>query len=1405
MLTCSNMKDGCAILLILTITCICAQNVYHVKPTLDTPCPYDTCHTFTDYMGEVGDQYFTANTSRIVLLFLSGDHVVDGGVITLSNANVLFQGNSTSIPDITSRIVCTKPTSFQFVNIEKVELKFLTFISCGITQLGPEPANPFKFCSYAYYGQDCRTMKCMGAICVSSVVDFKLINCFVTNSYLALFVCDSQVTLQDNKFTNNTAKFGSGISAYKSNLTLARKNVFAVNKAYICGGGIYAENCSIGINGSVVFANNRAIDGGGIFVRFSNLIIDGKGVFVRNLAKSGGGMHVRSSNVTSYGSTIFLQNSAWNFGGGVILIGGNHFPTISKYGSTLTLYTNSKFIHNVGRFGGGIYVSDIVQIDGNIQLINNVGQDAGGGIYINGGIVNFRGHSSFQNNVGYRGGGMSVQSATVSFEGNHSFSGNTATESGGGIWVFESTMISEETSILTLTQNIAHAYGGGICVEHSLSALLLKGSDTFNKNSGVFGGALSAKSSRLKLNKNTTFVQNVADQGGAIFLEDSPQCTLNGTSTFLGNSVNGYGGGIHSFRSLLFFGGTQLFTNNTAAYGGAMALTGRDETELHLLPNTVAKFVGNYAKHRGGALAVEDNPFTSCSSDNATKHFKEVCFLRTNPGFCIQPDKITTCKFAISLRFANNVAEEAGNILYGGNIGMCKVEIHFPNTIRYLLSGAQAFKVYGEFLGRPSATSEVSSDPFRVCACSDGQLETNCSQPHSNYDTLIYPDLKLQIPLNFSTHTHTDIPPPWPDTNSDNSSGPFQVCDYSSCAYSELVYDVHPGETFEVQIVVVGQLFGTVPGVVHTKFDTVGGIVKLGHLQSTQFVNKTCTPVNYTVFSKDLRSANEVLLRLFAEGPCSSFGHPLSISVKLHPCPVAFTLSAEGRCICERRLQRYTNSCDIDGASIQGDGEFWVGLVTDIGNYSSRLILHPHCPFDYCRARPIRFTIDNRDLQCACKRSGILCGACQSGYSLALGSSQCLQCSNKYLSLITVFILAGFILVITLFTCKITVSAGTISGLTFYANILAVNRAVFFQPEETNILTVFIAWLNLDLGIETCFTEGMDTYTKTWLQFVFPIYIWILVGLITCVTYYSTRMARIIGPTNPVAVLVTLFLLSYTKLLRTIITVFSFTTLDYPNDESMLVWVHDANIGYLKGKHIALFLAALLVSLLLCLPYTVLLVFGQWIQTKSNLRLLSWVKRPQVRALFDAYYGPYKNRHRYWVGLLLLLRFIIFIILAVIDINSPRDPGVNLFIIIATSVGLQTWVWNAGGMYKKWYLNTLESSFILNLALLAAATHHIRLAGGNQAAVVHSSISVAFITFIIIIIYHICQQVRESRVWRSSILPQLKQLRLRQKKSRQEEPAAVKMEGNVPQSPAVNRVVPTTFIEIREPLLDSEV
>ena len=91
--------------------------------------------------------------------------------------------------------------------------------------------------------------------------------------------------------------------------------------------------------------------------------------------------------------------------------------------------------------------------------------------------------------------------------------------------------------------------------------------------------------------------------------------------------------------------------------------------------------------------------------------------------------------------------------------------------------------------------------------------------------------------------------------------------------------------------------------------------------------------------------------------------------------------------------------------------------------------------------------------------------------------------------------------------CKLTVAAGTINGLVFYANIVTVNRAISFPPNQTNILAVFISLVNLDLGFEACFFDGMDEYSKTWLQFIFPLYVWSSIVLIVIASEYSSRIS----------------------------------------------------------------------------------------------------------------------------------------------------------------------------------------------------------------------------------------------------------------------------------------------------------
>ena len=337
----------------------------------------------------------------------------------------------------------------------------------------------------------------------------------------------------------------------------------------------------------------------------------------------------------------------------------------------------------------------------------------------------------------------------------------------------------------------------------------------------------------------------------------------------------------------------------------------------------------------------------------------------------------------------------------------------------------------------------------------------------------------------------------------------------------------------------------------------------------------------------------------------------------------------------------------------------------------------------------------------------------------------------------------GVALVFLLLVCKLTVATGTLSGLVFYANIIDANHAIFLPEKSTNAFSVFIAWLNLDFGIETCFYNGMDAYSKTWLQFVFPVYIWVLVGLMIIFSHYSNRFANLLG-NNPVSVLATLILLSYTKILRTLIAVLYVTYLQYPT-YNRGVWLYDANVDYFSGKHIPLFLVAVFSFLFLFLPYTLILLSSQWLQAISHLRLFSWVNSARLKPFMDSYHAPYKARHRYWPGLLLVLRFALLLVFA---FNFQEDHSINLLAILVAVGFIVVWAWVCGGIYRNWCLNALEGLFALNLIILVGATYYVKLAEGNpssepagknQLALGYTSVSIAFVLFIGILIFQIAK------------------------------------------------------------------
>ena len=1058
------------------------------------------------------------------------------------------------------------------------------------------------------------------------------------------------------------------------------------------GTALVVDNTTVTLAGNSVFTHNHCesdscVGGGGIIALSSNIAFMGNTTFLEN--------NITFHNpyeITSGGGAIFASNNAvLNFNGisnfiGNSIVYGLGGAIFASDKTVLTFSGNSTFISNSAIHysdGGAVYASDntAVTFNGNSNFIANSADSDGGAIYASDNtVVTFNGNSNFINSAVYNsnGGAIYVSDSTIlSFNGTNNFINNTAAFGGGGaIYGLDNAVLSFNGTN-NFGSNLAY-YGGAIVTSHD-SRFRFDGNNNFSSNLAYAGGAIytfdNVVSSFSRFSGTSNFIGNSADFGGAVCLSDNTVLSFIGIKNFIDNSAC-YGGAIlANINNTLVFNGIGNFTNNghnkRVTCNGDTAYGGGVylglQSTISILPNTTVYWENNHATFGGAIYIIDSSRLSYCTL--LTKYVpKAECFFQL-------PGQNLSNGVHVQLIFNNNSADIAGSVLYGGAIDNCKLTGLDSN------SSGEVFDMIVH--NNDNTAPNISSVPLHICQCVNNYV--HCSK-------------NMKFKENF-------------------------------------VVDAHPGETFQVSVVAVGQRDGAVPS-------TVRSIVNQGQLEDYQYLhqtNNTCTKLNYTVFS--LSRVADIYIYV-VDSLCSKFSsalilgsYEMTIRVNLNQtCPAGFNISGSTKsCVCEPRLARYIGiyQCKITKGLGQitrlSSQHFWVGY----DNQSHELILHPHCPLDFCTSNTVVFPLNNTDIQCAYNRSGLLCGRCKKGYSLVLGTSHCEKCTNIYLVLLIPFAVMGIALVILLLVCKLTVATGTLSGLVFYANIIGANRAIFL-PGKSNVFSIFIAWLNLDFGIETCFFNGLDSYSKTWLQFVFPVYLWMIVGFIVLASNFSRRFAKLLG-NNPVSVLATVILLSYTKILHTLITVLYMTYLEYPTYNKS-VWLYDANIDYLSSKHIPLFLVTVLIFVFLFLPYTIVLLFGQWLQAVSHLRLFSWVNR--LTPFMDSYHAPYKAKHRYWPGLLLVFRFVLLLVFA---FNFQEDNNINLLALVIGTGIFTVWAWIAGGVYKNWCLDALESSFSLNLIILATSTMYINHSEGDQLAVVYTSVSIAFATFVGVLTFQLAK------------------------------------------------------------------
>ena len=1194
-------------------------------------------------------------------------------------------------------------------------------------------------------------------------------------------------------FSGNSASYGGGVNAQYSNVVITRNNIaFTVNTAEYMGGSIYAFKCNIRFNGTGLLIGNKAqLDGGGIYVDGSNLNFSANLTISNNTAQIGGGIYSDNSIFSSNGHNLVERNVATYYGGGIfmkrtfcIYAGSNKFiansakegggiyaiansklislggvntfranrASVSAGGiwldhSNLTLNGFNHFVECVASFEGGAVYSyaATASLTGNITFESN-SATTGGGLHARWSNVRVTERSKFKKNIAVFGGGIYTDNSTFEFNGSSIFRDNKANYTGGGIYAARSVLNFLGSS--TISKNYAARDGGGIYTRDG-SAVNLYGWSNYQGNSAEYtGGGVSAFQSSFKLAGHNTFESNKAAVGGGFYAFD---CTVNfpGENVFITNSASNHGGGFTVVRSTLHLNGSTAFKNNSAASGGGMYISacnadidGRN------------CFVNNTAESGGGAIYAKDS-VVELDGKNLI-----VANATGRQGAAIHASS-TTSILQGSSSFMSNYANYGGGIYSeSSNLIMVHHNSSYLNNTA-LRGGAQHFDVNSNFslhqtahvhfqgnnaaeFGGAIYVEDVPSRSECFFHIQNNQwldLDTTPLVFEKNAagmrGSVLYGGLLNKCHFRYNSALqlfNTSIVKGNGDKGHSISSDPTQLCFCNksklNCTEATQSKSIYPGQQVEVSVVAIDQSSLTIPALIHTAVRSGDNLIMSETISYE--TGENCTSRNYSVTPNNLFNQ----LELYPSNRSGDTKH-LIVNITFERCPIGFELSnSTGECICDHRLWQYTNSCDINRQEIfrNSSSTFWLGVSYNKGTPEG-FIHHPFCPLDYCTTESKYINLRDPDKQCNVNRSGLLCGKCKEGFSLVLGSSQCKKCSNNYLALLVPFALAGVVLVTLLFLLHLTVAAGTLHGLIFYANIVAANHHIFFPQSSSNPAVIFIAWLNLDLGIQTCFYSGMDAYAKTWLELVFPVYIWVLVGFLVYISDRSVTVTKILG-SSPVPVLATLFLLSYAKVLRTIIAALSLTVLHYP-DKNEMVWIHDANVSL--EKYIPLALVALLSLIFLFIPYTLLLLLGQWLQTKSHLHLLSWVKSPKLKAILDAYHAPYKPKHRYWTGLLLFIRCALFLVFA---FNISGNDSVNLLVISSTTSGIFIWFAFSGMVYKKWSLNALELSFILNLGTLAAATYHVKLSGGSQAAVACTSVGIAFLTFVGIVTYHVYLQIK---------------------------------------------------------------
>ena len=237
--------------------------------------------------------------------------------------------------------------------------------------------------------------------------------------------------------------------------------------------------------------------------------------------------------------------------------------------------------------------------------------------------------------------------------------------------------------------------------------------------------------------------------------------------------------------------------------------------------------------------------------------------------------------------------------------------------------------------------------------------------------------------------------------------------------------------------------------------------------------------------------------------------------------------------------------------------------------------------------------IDSRD------QDSNICGACKLGWSVTLGSEECVPCNGpgryNFIWITICLLFVFFFIDFGLICLNIDIYSNYLNGFLYFCQTVVLLTPSSFQYWHP--MDIIIGLLNMESTggnmPQLCFFPGMDNLKKQLVNYLFPTLMLLFLWLISLFAQYTDNcLARFFTRTNKTKAFTIISVIAYADYTRITFLLMNKSKID-PDSSQQYVWIQ-GNVKYLSSEHIPYFVVALFFLVFIVVGFPLVLVLSSW-------------------------------------------------------------------------------------------------------------------------------------------------------------------------------------------------------------------